>query len=153
MKKIRKNNKGFTLVELIIVIAIIAILTAVAAPQYIKYVDKGRLSKDMNEAASLQTVVEAHLVDVNSNDITDDDITAGSVEFTSSGVAVDVTTGGDDAEDGLTAAITDNFGALNGITVTNKGDYSDKHEVYTIAIAGGKLDVAATKWDEAGSGT
>ena len=40
MKKIRKNNKGFTLVELIIVIAVIAILTAVAAPQYIKYVER-----------------------------------------------------------------------------------------------------------------
>ena len=42
MKKIRKSNKGFTLVELIIVVAIIAILTAVAAPQYIKYVQRSR---------------------------------------------------------------------------------------------------------------
>ena len=42
MKKIRKSNKGFTLVELIIVIAIIAVLAAVAAPQYIKYVERSR---------------------------------------------------------------------------------------------------------------
>jgi type IV pilus assembly protein PilA len=36
---LKKNNKGFTLVELIIVIAIIAVLAAVIAPQYIKYVN------------------------------------------------------------------------------------------------------------------
>lgn len=48
MNKIRKANKGFTLVELIIVVAIIAVLAAVAAPQYIKYVEKSRYGTDMN---------------------------------------------------------------------------------------------------------
>ena len=42
----KKRNKGFTLVELIIVIAIIAVLAAVSAPQYVKYVEKGRISVD-----------------------------------------------------------------------------------------------------------
>jgi type IV pilus assembly protein PilA len=51
MKKINNSlkkldNKGFTLVELIIVIAIIAVLAAVLAPQYIKYVEKSRWSTD-----------------------------------------------------------------------------------------------------------
>ena len=39
MKK-KMDNKGFSLVELIIVIAIMVILVAVLAPQYLKYVEK-----------------------------------------------------------------------------------------------------------------
>lgn len=51
MKK-ETNNKGFSLVELIIVIAIMVILVAVLAPQYLRYVEKSRVSSDA------QTVVE-----------------------------------------------------------------------------------------------
>lgn len=41
-----KNNKGFSLVELIIVIAIMAILVGVMAPQLIKYIEKANVSAD-----------------------------------------------------------------------------------------------------------
>lgn len=51
MKK-EMNNKGFSLVELIIVIAIMVILIAVLAPQYLRYVEKSRVASDQN------TVVE-----------------------------------------------------------------------------------------------
>ena len=63
MKKIRKSNKGFTLVELIIVIAIIAVLSVVIAPQYIKYVEKSRLSVDDSVAAEVLHNVEVLAVD------------------------------------------------------------------------------------------
>lgn len=46
MKKENMNDKGFSLVELIIVIAIMAILIVVLAPQYLKYVEKSRVSSD-----------------------------------------------------------------------------------------------------------
>jgi prepilin-type N-terminal cleavage/methylation domain-containing protein len=51
MKK--TNNKGFSLVELIIVIAIMAILVGVLAPQYMKYVEKSRISADKDLADSV----------------------------------------------------------------------------------------------------
>lgn len=41
-----KNHKGFSLVELIIVIAIMAILVGVMAPQLIKYIEKSNVSAD-----------------------------------------------------------------------------------------------------------
>lgn len=41
-----KNNKGFSLVELIIVIAIMAILVGIMAPQLIKYIEKANITAD-----------------------------------------------------------------------------------------------------------
>lgn len=42
----KKNNKGFSLVELIIVIAIMAVLVGVMAPQLIKFIEKSNVSAD-----------------------------------------------------------------------------------------------------------
>ena len=65
MKKALKklDNKGFTLVELIIVIAIIAVLAAVLAPQYIKYLENSRVSTDENAAMELKHAAEIALAD------------------------------------------------------------------------------------------
>lgn len=53
----RKNhNKGFTLVELVIVVAILAILVGLLAPQYTKYVEKSRKAADVN---NLEEIVKA----------------------------------------------------------------------------------------------
>lgn len=57
------NNKGFSLVELIIVIAIMAILIVVLAPQYLKYVERSRNSTDLQNARSLMTAVETYAAD------------------------------------------------------------------------------------------
>jgi len=48
-----KNNKGFSLVELIIVIAIMAVLIGVLAPQYLRYVEKSKRQADYSAANSV----------------------------------------------------------------------------------------------------
>jgi type IV pilus assembly protein PilA len=62
MKK-EMNNKGFSLVELIIVIAIMAILIVVLAPQYLKYVEKSRNSTDVSNATEIVTAIQVYAAD------------------------------------------------------------------------------------------
>lgn len=55
MKKERKDNRGFSLVELIIVIAIMAILVGIVGTQVIPYLNKSRESKDLQLLNSYST--------------------------------------------------------------------------------------------------
>ena len=56
-----KKNKGFSLVELIIVIAIMAILAAAIAPALIRYIDKSRKADDVTAAGTVATAASAAL--------------------------------------------------------------------------------------------
>lgn len=71
MKKRLSNNKGFSLVELIIVIAIMAVLIGVLAPQYMKYVEKSRVSADLDTIDGLVKAAETCVSDPDSQ-ITND---------------------------------------------------------------------------------
>ncbi len=53
-----KKQQGFTLIELMIVVAIIAILAAIAIPQYQNYVARSQVTRTMGEAGQLKTVIE-----------------------------------------------------------------------------------------------
>lgn len=65
MKKM--NNKGFSLVELIVVIAIMAVLVGVLAPQFIKYVENSRRATDVSTADSIRSSILADIADQKSN--------------------------------------------------------------------------------------
>ena len=62
-KVAKKNNKGFTLIELIVVIAIIAVLAAILAPQYLRYVEKSRISVDCQSAAEILSATKTACAD------------------------------------------------------------------------------------------
>lgn len=63
LKKIRKNKKGFTLVELIVVIVIILVLSAVMVPNVLKYIDKANQANTKAEAATMLVQVQAEVAE------------------------------------------------------------------------------------------
>lgn len=66
MKKFKENNKGFSLVELIVVIAIMVVLVAVLGSTILGYVDKSKYSKDVSALDSINTAVKAFVADPSS---------------------------------------------------------------------------------------
>ena len=61
MKKLKKNNKGFSLVELIVVVLIMAILAVALAPQVIKWVNKSKQANDNQVLDSLKSTAQITL--------------------------------------------------------------------------------------------
>lgn len=57
------NNRGFSLVELIIVIAMMAVLVGILAPQFVKYIEQSRESKDLKTMEEIKKAVEAYAAD------------------------------------------------------------------------------------------
>lgn len=51
------NNKGFSLIELIVTIAIMAVLMVVLVPQFLKYVERSRIQKDESFMSEIQEAV------------------------------------------------------------------------------------------------
>jgi type IV pilus assembly protein PilA len=69
-KLTKKNQKGFTLIELMIVIAIIGILAAIAIPNFLAYRTKGQNSAAQSEAKNFYNSAMAYFADVSTNGTT-----------------------------------------------------------------------------------
>ena len=91
--KKRIDNNGFSLVELIIVIAIMAVLIGVLAPQYLKYVERSRQSADLDSINTMVHAVEIYNADPNT-------VTPGTGTITA-------TSGTVTADASIVAALTD----------------------------------------------
>lgn len=99
------NNKGFSLVELIIVIAIMAVLIGVLAPQYLKYVERSRESADLDNYQAIISAVQVYYADP-THTIADGTY---SIEFDGT---VTGTTSGE-----ITVALTDSGVSTTGLTM------------------------------------
>jgi len=110
LQKVR-NQKGFTLIELMIVIAIIGILAAIAIPNFISYRDKSYCSKVESDVHSASVSATGYLVD-NTN-LTgwsyawSDGVTGGTPSLTANGtLTVSATDGSGRCPKGNTYTIT-----------------------------------------------
>jgi len=70
LQKLRGNSKGFTLIELMIVIAIIGILAAIAIPNFISYRDKAYCSKAETDGQSVLAALASYFSEPDNTSIT-----------------------------------------------------------------------------------
>lgn len=124
MKKKLKNNKGFSLIELIIVIAIMAILIAVLAPAYLRYVEKARKSTDAQAIGSAMSAIKTAASDPALGIATDNTLT---ITF---------------ATNGTTTYKTDKGGANAG-TVVDK----DTEVVAELKATVGNYSIKSSDWN------
>jgi len=83
---ILKKQKGFTLIELLIVVAIIGIIAAIAIPNLLNAIDRGKQKRSMADMRSIGTSVESYSVDVNFYPISTSMATIATLGATTMGI-------------------------------------------------------------------
>ena len=137
-QKVKANNKGFSLVELIVVVLIMAIIAVALAPQVMKWVNNARIAVDRQTADSVVAIARFALTDEDANNAV---VGTGGSEYTitinNSGCTI--------KKGGTTPAATDAFVAAfcSNIGVTTANSFNDivmkstdTEVVVTIATSG-----------------
>ena len=63
LRNMKKNNKGFSLVELIVVIAIMAVLVGVLGSAVLGYIEDANYENDRTAFKNVETAIEAYIAD------------------------------------------------------------------------------------------
>lgn len=148
MKNEKKlNNKGFSLVELIIVIAIMAVLIAVLAPQYMRYVERGRAASDRDNVQAIVSALQVHAADT----LATETLKTGTITLTNSATTtITGATGSANASyveainnAGLDTATTPTAGSVTLPRLTNTSTFTGV--TITITVSGDTVSVVATE--------
>ena len=128
MKKKNKNRKGFSLVELIVVLVIMAILAAALIPSLTGYIRK---TKEQNVNSECQSAVQAAQT-IESGAFASAD---GNYTFTSGGTSYTIkgvtdTTSSPDAKAAI-KALAEVPGTIESVSIDTDGDHRIKELVYT----------------------
>ena len=120
LSKIKKNNKGFTLMEMLIVVAIIAVLVAIAIPTFNNALEKSREATDeANIRAAYAEVMACALTETEQNNVEQKQNTDGTYTYTATVGAVQKKTGWEGNKTSVKIAGQDvTVNALNGWTIT-----------------------------------
>lgn len=136
--KINYAQKGFTLIELMIVVAIIGILAAIAIPQYQDYIARSQVTRVVGEVNALKTNIEdslqrgAEIIDGYDDDIGNNQIALGY--------------------DADKSNLLDTDEGTKGVTITDGDTASPKIEAFLGGQAGAAVTGAAVTIERAASG-
>ncbi len=141
-------NKGFSLVELIVVVAIMAVLLVVLTPQYLRYVERTRLQKDNTAIGEIVQTIKLALAD--------ESILAGTT-FPDTGLELKLEGGSGDNKKITfdTSALQKELAATIGATyATSSNTYRNSSDdiVINITLTGGIPQVEVRKWIDAVDG-
>jgi type IV pilus assembly protein PilE len=111
----KRNARGFTLMELMVVIVIVAILAAVAVPLYINYVRDAQRTEAKGAIGAIISAEQVHFQrpENGGNYLVD----AADIQAIETGLGLDLT----EARQNWTIAITDNGATTDGFKVTATG--------------------------------
>ena len=127
-----RNNKGFTLVELIVVLIILAILAAILVPALLGYIDKAKDSQDILAAKNIMTATQSKMAEAYAEGGV---AQAANVAVNAKNNDVSLI-GTDFANDILKTADDEPYMTIVGLGDYNEygknSDISQRHKVYTV---------------------
>lgn len=137
LKETKLNNKGFSLVELIIVIAIMAVLIGVLAPQYLRYVEKSRRSAD---GTTINEYVDALSIAGSDTDLSLDTSKTYSVTSAANSDTITVSADADTVLQnyGLSAATAPKLKSTDykAATITIELKYDSTNKIWNVTTSG-----------------